>query len=194
MVQSVSLTDEIPHGVAIGVRQEEDHLRDLMVRYQQADQAAVEELVRRLSPLLLRFFASPENNRADAEDLLQDCWIRIHRARHTYRSAEPLLPWIFAIARHARLDSRRRQCRRAAREVLVAETPERMEENSGRGTAVLELLDLLPESQRDVIVMLKVLGLSLEDVARATSSTVGSVKQKAHRTYVRLKQLLEEQK
>ena len=39
--------------------------------------------------------------------------------------------------------------------------------------------------------MLKVGGLSLEEVARATSSTVGAVKQKAHRAYERLRKLLQ---
>ena len=49
----------------------------------------------------------------------------------------------------------------------------------------------LPEAQRDVLTMLKVGGLSLEEVARATSSTVGSVKQKAHRAYEKLRKLLQ---
>ena len=49
----------------------------------------------------------------------------------------------------------------------------------------------LPEEQREVITMLKVGGLSLEEVARATSSTVGAVKQKAHRAYARLRQALQ---
>jgi RNA polymerase sigma-70 factor (ECF subfamily) len=54
----------------------------------------------------------------------------------------------------------------------------------------VELLAPLPESQREVILMLKVAGMSLEEVARATSSTVGSVKQKAHRAYERLRERL----
>jgi RNA polymerase sigma-70 factor (ECF subfamily) len=45
------------------------------------------------------------------------------------------------------------------------------------------LLATLPQSQREVIAMLKVSGMSLEEVARATASSVGSVKQKAHRAY-----------
>ena len=52
------------------------------------------------------------------------------------------------------------------------------------------LVAALPEAQREVITMLKVGGLSLEQVARATSSTVGAVKQKAHRAYERLRKLL----
>ena len=46
----------------------------------------------------------------------------------------------------------------------------------------------LPESQREVIEMLKVAGMSLEEVARGTSSSVGSVKQKVHRAYRKLRE------
>ncbi|HYM76424.1 MAG TPA: sigma factor, partial [Candidatus Dormibacteraeota bacterium] len=91
--------------------QSEDQLRDLMVRYQQGDVAAVETLVTNLSPALLRFCSGPGMSPSDAEDVLQDCWLRIHRARHTYLPSEPLLPWIFAVARHTRLDAYRRRRR-----------------------------------------------------------------------------------
>jgi RNA polymerase sigma-70 factor (ECF subfamily) len=50
------------------------------------------------------------------------------------------------------------------------------------------LLAPLPESQREVIEMLKVAGMSLEEVARATSTSVGSVKQKVHRAYKKLRE------
>jgi RNA polymerase sigma-70 factor (ECF subfamily) len=59
---------------------------------------------------------------------------------------------------------------------------------SGRTANLEELLAPLPESQREVIQMLKVAGMSLEEVARATSSSVGSVKQKAHRAYEKLRE------
>jgi RNA polymerase sigma-70 factor (ECF subfamily) len=52
------------------------------------------------------------------------------------------------------------------------------------------LLAPLPQSQREVVEMLKVSGLSLEEVARATSLSVGSVKQKAHRAYETLRERL----
>ena len=51
-----------------------------------------------------------------------------------------------------------------------------------------QLREDLPASQREVIEMLKVAGMSLEEVARATSSTVGSVKQRVHRAYKRLRE------
>src|ERR1700686_1159987 len=95
-----------------------------MVRYQRGEAAAIEELVRRLWPGLLRFFSFSQIPQSDAEDQLQNCWLRIHRSRHTYRPAEPVLPWIFAIARHTRLDGHRHRQRRRFREVLVADPPE----------------------------------------------------------------------
>jgi RNA polymerase sigma-70 factor (ECF subfamily) len=52
------------------------------------------------------------------------------------------------------------------------------------------LLAPLSQSQRELIEMLKVTGMSLEDAARATSSTVGSVKQKVHRAYKKLRETM----
>jgi RNA polymerase sigma-70 factor, ECF subfamily len=52
-----------------------------------------------------------------------------------------------------------------------------------RAPSMPELLAALPESQREVLLLLKGCGMTLEEVARTTSSTVGAVKQKAHRAY-----------
>ncbi len=165
-----------------------------MVRYQQADQAAANELVRQLTPLLFGFLSSPNHSRADTEDLVQDCWVRIHRSRHTYRSTEPVLPWIFAIARHTGLDGYRRRRRVESREMVVEQLPERPQPVEEPGTGLKDELgryvDQLPQSQKEVILMLKVTGMTLEEVARATSSTVGAVKQKAHRAYEKLRRML----
>ena len=171
-------------------RQDEDQLRNLMVRYQRGDAVAVEALVTSLSPALLRFCSGPRMSPSDAEDVLQDCWLRIHRARHTYRPSEPLLPWIFAVARHARLDAYRRRRRLGSREVPVARTPEPAGAVPAAGSGVMEMVNRLPDGQREVVVMLKVVGMSLEEVARATSSTVGAIKQKAHRAYSALRTML----
>jgi RNA polymerase sigma-70 factor, ECF subfamily len=171
----------------------EDDLDQLMVRYQQADQAATAALIERLSPRLYWFFASQMGSRTDADDMLQDLWLRIHRVRHTYRPGEPLLPWVYAIAHRVRIDTYRRRYR-ISREISVDVLPEpaAREENQASRLAFHELLATLPEGQREVLTMLKVGGLSLEEVARATSSTVGAVKQKAHRAYERLRSILRE--
>lgn len=173
----------------------ENELRELMVRYQRGDPAAVEELMKRLSGTLMHFLGASRLSESDTEDLFQECWIRIHRSRQTYRPTEPVLPWIFAIARHTRLDGYRRRRRRESHEILVASLPDVAAHTQQTPAADQQefnrLLESLPESQREVIFMLKVTGMSLEEVARATSSTVGAIKQKAHRAYEKLRLVLE---
>ena len=173
----------------------EKTLPDLMVRYQAGEPAAVDELVKRLSGMLMQFLGAFGLSKADTEDLFQECWIRIHGSRHTYRSSEPVLPWIFAIARHTRSDGYRKRRRRESHEVLVASPPDvysRAPQTQEADPQEFDrLLESLPQAQREVIFMLKVSGMSLEEVARATSSSVGSIKQKAHRAYEKLRLVLE---
>jgi RNA polymerase sigma-70 factor (ECF subfamily) len=173
-----------------------EELRDLMIRYQAADPASVESLVVRLSPTILRFVAAAGLTRGEAEDVLQDFWLRLHRARHTYRPSEPVLPWIFAIANHARLDAYRRRRRIVAHEVNVPSIPENLYQTLQPDVVdgeFLRALDSLPESQREVVIMLKVSGMSLEEVARAASASIGAIKQRAHRAYNTLRVLLTQQ-
>jgi len=168
-------------------------LETLMCRYQQGDSDAATALVHRLSPMLYRFFMAQLASRPSADDLLQETWLRVHEARRAYRPGEPLLPWLYAIARHTRVDHYRRTLRREMREQQVEELPEPAAPAPGRAEGSPDLqamLAALPESQREVVVMLKISGMSLEEVARATSSSVGSVKQKAHRAYRKLRERL----
>src|SRR5258708_27588359 len=99
-----------------------------MERYQQADPDAPATLVGALSPALLRFFKSQVANREQADDLLQETWLRIHRVRRTYRPGEPVLPWIYAIARRVRVDGYRRTRRITLREIVMEVLPERLAE------------------------------------------------------------------
>jgi RNA polymerase sigma-70 factor (ECF subfamily) len=164
-----------------------------MERYQQADPAAPVALINALSPALLRYFRSQSASRAQADDLLQETWMRIHRMRHTYRPGEPVLPWVYAIARRVRIDAYRRTRRLAAYETatgVLPEAPPRVGPIRSSLPDFETLIAALPEAQREVLTMLKVGGLTLEEVARATSSTVGAVKQKAHRAYEKLRTIL----
>src|SRR6185437_41549 len=182
---------EIP-GAQTAAAYSQRELQSCMVRYQGADPEAARALIRSLSPALYRFLSSPASTRNEAEDLLQEAWLRIHKARHTYRPGEPVLPWIYAIARHVRVDGYRRRRRIAQREVGADVLPERAasERLTPQAPDFEALMSYLPENQREVVTLLKVEGLSLEEVARVTASTVGAVKQKAHRAYKRLREIL----
>jgi RNA polymerase sigma-70 factor, ECF subfamily len=136
---------------------------ELMLRYQQADYAAATALIERLSPQLHRFFLVQVVSSRYADDLLQETWLKIHEARHTYRPSEPVLPWIYAIARHVRVDSYRKVRRLELRERQVDILPEnamRQAETMPRGPDLESLLGMLPDSQREVIAMLKISGMT----------------------------------
>ena len=177
---------------------DEPPLQELTVRYQQADRAAVVELVECLSPMLYRFLKQQTSTRMIAEDLLQDCWLRIHRSRHSYRPGSRLLPWVFAIARRARIDGFRRSTRREMRETPLSEefgsavavsAPEEKTPSD-----VWRHVHALTENEQEAIHLLKVQGLSLEEVSRITGASVTAVKQRAHRAYVKLRVALQGQK
>jgi RNA polymerase sigma-70 factor (ECF subfamily) len=166
----------------------------LMVRYQDGDFSAATALIHRISPQLHRFFVAQLVSRSEADDLLQETWLRIHKVRHTYRAGEPVLPWFYAIARHVRVDHYRKAVRTSAREQrlegisgVAATNPQ---ESTHSRDNLAALLAPLSESQRELLEMLKVAGMSLEEVARATSSSVGSVKQKVHRAYKKIRDKL----
>jgi RNA polymerase sigma-70 factor, ECF subfamily len=168
-------------------------LETLMARYQQGDLKAATALIGTISPKLRRFFAIQLASRNHADDLLQETWLRIHKVRHTYRPGEQVLPWFYAIARHVRVDHYRRTIRTTAREKRLHEMPTIVASVPQESATLLDLdtlLSPLSDSQREVIEMLKVAGMSIEEVARATSSSVGSVKQKVHRAYAKLRKTL----
>ena len=183
--------------VAASSAREVEELKQLMLRYQTADADAAAELIERLSPRLARFLAGPVYTRAFSEDMLQECWLRIHRSRAAYRPGTPVLPWVYAIARHTRIDSYRRR-----RKIDIRETAlEQISDTDGRAATpaktpeldLWRLVERLPAGQREVILMLKVSGMTVDETARATGSTVGAVKQKAHRAYVKLREMIESQ-
>jgi RNA polymerase sigma-70 factor, ECF subfamily len=167
----------------------QENLESLMALYQEGDLSAATTLIQSISPRLYRFFAAQAVSRVEADDLLQETWLRIHNVRHTYRPGEPVVAWFYAIARHVRVDHYRKAMRTSSREQEIEELAAPAEVSKvGRTDELEALLAPLSSGEREVLEMLKVEGLSLEEVARATSSTVGSVKQKVHRAYKKLRQ------
>ena len=168
----------------------QENLETLMTLYQEGDLAAATALIHSISPKLYRFFVAQAVSRVEADDLLQETWLRIHKVRHTYHPGEPAIAWFYAIARHVRVDHYRKAMRTTIHQRELSEIPEppAAAPPAGQRDELEALLAPLSSGEREVVEMLKVEGLSLEEVARATSSTVGSVKQKAHRAYKKLRE------
>jgi len=172
-------------------------LIELMIRYQAADATAADELVTLVTPILSRYLHSLADTPRQVEDLLQECWLRIHRARASYRPSEPVLPWVLSIARHARVDYFRKWQRSSGRESSIetmvhdpSSDPTSGIEQRIEAGEVLDAVRSLPDAQREVLLMMKVADMSVDEVAKATGSTKTAVKQKAYRAYQGLRKIL----
>src|SRR5687767_8901466 len=82
-------------------------LVELMKAYQAGDLGAFERLYAALVDDVGRYFSNATRNRGMAEDLVQDTFLEMHRARRTYNPPLPVRPWVFGIARNVLARSRR---------------------------------------------------------------------------------------
>jgi RNA polymerase sigma-70 factor (ECF subfamily) len=177
--------------------------RDLMQRYQDGDAAAFRELYALVAPRLLGYLLKMARSRAVADDLLQQTFLKVHRARAAYvRGADPI-PWIYAIAHRTFIDEARRGKRAVVRpggddvpEVpagLTGESDDRRDEprvDPELARAALDALAELPTQQREAVVLTKLDGKSVAEAAAIAGTTVGAMKVRAHRGYEALRKLL----
>jgi RNA polymerase sigma-70 factor, ECF subfamily len=178
---------------------------DLMSRYCDGDAGAFRELYARIAPRLVAYLQRMAGDRAVAEDMVQQTFLKVHRAREAYvRGADPV-PWMFAIARRTFLDEARRR-KRARVQVSggdgrLPDVPAAMD---GRPLAdapapaadpellraALDALSQLPPAQREALILTKMSGKSIAEAAAITGATPGAMKLRAHRAYTALRRAL----
>jgi RNA polymerase sigma-70 factor (ECF subfamily) len=158
-----------------------------MERYAQGDNAAFGELYDLLQPRLYGYLLSKARSAALAEDLVQQTFFNIHRARGRFARGADVLPWAFAIARRLFID----HARKAGREVPALDdgerepggpSPERPDEQAvahelqAQATTAIHRL---PAPQREVFEMTRLEGLSHAAAAEILGTTVTAVKMRA---------------
>jgi RNA polymerase sigma-70 factor, ECF subfamily len=177
--------------------------RKLMAQYQEGDAHAFRELYALVAPKLLGYLTKMTRERALADDLLQQTFLKVHRARGAYvRGADPM-PWIYAIAHRTFIDEARKVKRAVVRvaaddvpEVtagLDGATAERRDEPRADPELAREALDALarlPERQREAVVLTKLDGKTVAEAAEIAGTSVGAMKVRAHRGYEALRKLL----
>ena len=186
-----------------GAPRRADQLGQLMKRYARGEDGVFDELYRLLAPRLYRFCSRLARHRQEADDCFQETWLRIHRARATYRDGADTLPWAFAICRSVYLDRLRYRHRRpehlgsandAAEEKRLHADERYSPEAVVRARDLQELLTLelsrMSEKNRVAYVLLKEEGLSIKDAAAVLGTTAAVVRQRAHRAYVQLRTAL----
>jgi len=183
-------------------------LEQAMDRFAAGDDGALGDVYDLAAPSVMTFLMGLTRDRQLAEDLTQETFLRIHRARGLFHPGAPVLPWAYTIARRLFLDDVR--ARRAGRVVsagppLAARdgedapaldvaargpTAEDLFADKELSQALDQALQKLPESQASAFRLLKGEGLSVAEVADIMGTTKGAVKLRAHRAYEALRSFL----
>jgi len=166
----------------------ETELKELMLASLDGDGASHRALLERLSRRLRAYYkgklAGIGRDATEAEDLVQEAVLAIHIKRHTYDPAEPLTPWVHAIARYKLIDFLRRN-RASFADVPIDEADEVMAHDdnvSAESTYdVRRLMERLPKKMRCSIEAVKLDGLSIAEAAERCGISEPGVKVNIHR-------------
>lgn len=167
---------------------------ELMAAYVKGDPRAFDELFRRYGPLLLRVMRR-QLNEAEAQELVQQTFLQMHRARNDFQQGRKLRPWLMTIAYNLKRELYRRRKRRP--EAPLDEEPrddaERIDplERADDRARVRRALQTLPDNQREAIELHWFEELSFAEVAEILGVSVSAVKVRAHRGYKALRAELE---
>ena len=165
-----------------------------MTAYQAGDLAAFDAIHAALSPPLGRWLRGRVRSAQEADDLLQDTFLQMHRARHTYDAAYPVTPWAFAIARHVWLMHRRTQGRRPRASDAIDDVPLPVRADAERYAEredVRRALAAVPEARRRPVIWHHVFGFSFREIAERLGIRESAAKLRSSRGMAELRDRLE---
>ncbi len=182
----------------------------LMLQVREGNAAAFEELVLRYQNRLLTILEHLVGSREQAEDLTQELFLRVFRARERYEPGAKFSTWLFTIANNVASNARRSHARR--KEVGVPERhngsdsapmqldqlakaasalmPARALDKAEQAEMVREAVKSLNERQRMALLLSKFEGMSYQDIAETMGLSVQAIKSLLSRARVNLKEIL----
>jgi RNA polymerase sigma factor (sigma-70 family) len=180
----------------------------LMLAYARGDVASFERLYGRHKGPTYRYLLRHTSNRATADELHQDLWMRVVRARERYRPEARFKTWLYALARHRLIDHYRSTGHAAAASLddgpgddaplvlldgpAAAADPLACVLDAEAGRRLLTALADVPAAQRDAFLLHVEAGLSLDEIALLTGSPAETVKSRLRYAYRRLRAALED--
>ncbi|MEO5820194.1 MAG: RNA polymerase sigma factor [Vicinamibacteraceae bacterium] len=172
----------------------EHHLHAQMVAYQAGRVEAFDALYAALAPEVRAYLVAACRDASRADDLVQETFLRLHRARATYQPGLPVRPWVRGIARRVYLMDRRAAARRGRREdAVVAEARSVPAGSLGRGgerPGLERALAGVPASARQPFLLHHLFGFTFAEIAARLGIEVGAAKVRSSRARVRLRALL----
>ena len=167
-----------------------------MVQYQAGRLEAFDRVYAAIAAPLRRYLTALSRNASEAQDLLQEAFLQIHRSRRTYDPEQPLLPWVFAISRHVylmSLRSARRRPQRGVDELEDTELPVPPEvEGLADRLAVRAATRRIGADRREAMLLHHVWGFSFREVGAIQGVTESAAKLRSSRGMAELRQILKE--
>jgi RNA polymerase sigma-70 factor (ECF subfamily) len=174
-----------------------DDDRALLGRIRRGDTAGAAELFERYAPALLRFADRLLSDRASAEEVTQEVFVKLISRAHQYDGRAEVASWLFAIAANACRDRRRRDRRAMVIPLDAIPEPSDGRHRGGgiegalilreRREAVRSALSALSEEQREALVLARYHGLAYAEIAKILGISVGAVKTRIFRAVETLK-------
>jgi len=181
----------------------------LMLQVRDDNAAAFEELVSRYQVRLVSIFENMVGRRSMAEDLAQEVFLRIYRARKRYTAGARFSTWLYRIAHNVASNARRSLARRREVNVVASSDAEMfaqplthmVKEASGlmptrqldkveRAQIVRAAMEALNDRQRMAMLLSKFEGMSYEEIADSMELSVSAIKSLLSRARVNLRDIL----
>jgi len=179
--------------------------QELILKAQKNDVAAFEELVSIYTKSLLNYIYRMLKNREDAEDALQETYLKVYNSLKNFEGNSSFKTWLYRIATNVCLDKIRKDKKVNSQSLsqtteegeyelqIPDETysPEISANKSAAMKALTDAVEKLSSEHRTVVTLRDMQGLSYDEIAEATQSTIGTVKSRLSRARLQLKKLLE---
>lgn len=196
-----SLQTDAPGRGSTAAEGEASSLDRAMSRYAEGHDAAFGEVFQTLSPRLLAFLRRLCGSPELAHDLVQETFLRMHRARGSFVPGSAVVPWAYAIARNCFVSHARALKSRAARssvDISEHEVAAGLDSNAEEAAAVRQSAELVERTlakmsvtNREAFVLIRFEGQSVAEAAQILGASEGAVKLRAFRAYELLRAALE---
>jgi RNA polymerase sigma-70 factor, ECF subfamily len=176
--------------IALGVT------RETLRAARDGDAAAFARVVETYYARCLRFAQHLLSSREDAEECVQDTFVRVHRALHRYEERERFDAWLFRILANRCRTARRRVARwrlfHSADLDRVTPTSTARVDGFLARDEIGRALDVLTDEQREAFLLRHVEGLSYEEIGAVTGIAVTAVRMRVSRACARLRDAISE--
>ena len=174
---------------------------ELIARFQQGDVQAFDTLVRRYKDQLLNYVYRFVGNRTDAEDIVQETFLRVFKNKHYYKEIAKFSTWVYTIAGNLAKTELRRRKRRKIFSVSnfvneerdydipdVEKNPEREVDGTIKDDIIQKAIEKLPPKFKEVILLRDVQGFSYEEISQILNIPLGTVKSRVNRGRLKLQE------